>query len=187
MSHGLYDAIAGSDDNFVDLHTFVGQLNGVNCPASDQQAKNYLRDQGAHVRESVGAIAGTSGTERRRDNPWRSASRDRQLSRQILAHVQSNQDMLLAMSTAPHHVSIRDARKVVRCFAAALRRDLRILPSPMGRSPKPLVSHFEPGAPNAVAGGFHYLQKPGAQQRPLNRLRPLPFSFNTGLRVISPR
>uniref|UniRef100_A0A914H6A1 Caspase family p20 domain-containing protein n=1 Tax=Globodera rostochiensis TaxID=31243 RepID=A0A914H6A1_GLORO len=79
--------------------------------AADQQTENILRDQGARVRESVGAIAGTFGTRHRRDSPRRSTSRDRQQSRQILARVPSNQEMLLAMSTAPHHVWVRNPRK----------------------------------------------------------------------------
>ncbi|KAI3418180.1 Myosin N-terminal SH3-like domain [Globodera pallida] len=115
MSHGRYDGIFGSDDNVVNLHAFIGHLNGENCPLLINKRKIFLvascrGAHGVHLRESVGRSAGTSAG-RIRNSPRRRSRERHHQSHEILARVPKNKDMMLAFSTAPHHVSIRNPRK----------------------------------------------------------------------------
>uniref|UniRef100_A0A183C7R9 CASPASE_P10 domain-containing protein n=1 Tax=Globodera pallida TaxID=36090 RepID=A0A183C7R9_GLOPA len=83
-------------------------------PRLDKAPVSGLVDHGVHVRESVGRSAGTSDG-RRRNSPRRRSRERHHQSHEILVRVPKNKDMMLAFSTAPHHVSIRNPRKGT-CF-----------------------------------------------------------------------
>uniref|UniRef100_A0A914I1D2 Uncharacterized protein n=1 Tax=Globodera rostochiensis TaxID=31243 RepID=A0A914I1D2_GLORO len=97
MTHGEYDLLYGTDGRTVNLHKFVARLNSRNCPNLNGKPKMFII-QACRRHDRPGASTRRDSLPQRRDG-----SCQRPVLRETI-----NKDYLIALSTAPNYLSLRN-------------------------------------------------------------------------------